>query len=80
MGRLDRLRRRLLTLPAEMDFREVDAVLKGDGYRLDRVDGSHHQYTKPAGETRTVSSHKSTVQRYQLRQIADKIRQPGEGA
>lgn len=78
MGRLDRLRQRLLTLPAEMDFREVDAVLKGDGYRLDRADDSHRQYTKPGWETQTLSSHKGKVQRYQLRQIADKIRQPGE--
>jgi predicted RNA binding protein YcfA (HicA-like mRNA interferase family) len=30
-----------------MNFREIERKIKADGWTLDRIDGSHHQYEHP---------------------------------
>jgi len=42
-----------------MTFREVDKILRKNGWKCIRINGSHHQYQKNnAGPTVTVPNHK----------------------
>ncbi|MCL1908327.1 MAG: type II toxin-antitoxin system HicA family toxin [Holophagaceae bacterium] len=43
-----------------MNFKELERIIKADGWSLDRVEGSHHQYrhpTKPGIATIPRHSH-----------------------
>ena len=54
MTQFDRLVARILARPPEAEFRDVRRLLEAYGWDLDRVRGSHAQFTKPGERTLSV--------------------------
>lgn len=75
MGKLEKLRRKLLARPVEMDFADVRLLLEADDWVLNRVTGSHHHFTKAGERTMTVSVHNGKVRQSAVNDIADRISQ-----
>ena len=61
-------------MPSEMRFAEVKAMLEQAGYRLVRVCGSHHYFTKAGEQPFSIPVHQGKVKPYYVRQVK-KIRQ-----
>lgn len=54
MGRKRKLLEKLLRLPPEMRYEEVETVLTSFGFQPVRSKGSHHQFRHPRGIMLTV--------------------------
>jgi predicted RNA binding protein YcfA (HicA-like mRNA interferase family) len=61
-------------MASEKRFSEVKAMLERAGYRLVRVHGSHHYFTKPGAEPFSIPVHNGKVKPYYVRQ-AEKVSQ-----
>ena len=73
MGRLEKLRQRLMTRPVEMDFADIRLLLETDGWTLARVTGSHHHFRKSGQRRITVSVHNGKVRKPSVQEIADRL-------
>jgi predicted RNA binding protein YcfA (HicA-like mRNA interferase family) len=63
-----------LILGAPLSFRELQQVLTGLGFSLERVAGSHHIYVHPAANRPiSIQPDGKEAKRYQLRQLRDMI-------
>ncbi len=60
-------------MPSETPFRDIEKLLKQAGYRLARVNGSHHIFTKPGRQPVSIPVHRGKVKPFYVRQI-EKLR------
>ena len=59
-----------------VSFRDLERLLVGLGFRLDRVSGSHHIYVHPTmGRPFPIQPDGKDAKRYQIRQLRGIIRQ-----
>jgi predicted RNA binding protein YcfA (HicA-like mRNA interferase family) len=56
-------------MTSEMRFSEVRKMLEAAGYRLVRVHGSHHYFTKPGEPPLSIPVHHGKVKPYYVRQV-----------
>jgi predicted RNA binding protein YcfA (HicA-like mRNA interferase family) len=56
-------------MPSETRFAEVKRTLEAAGYRLERIRGSHHVFTKAGASPVVVPVHHGKVKPYYVRQI-----------
>ena len=56
-------------MPSEMRFSEVRKMLEARGYRLTRIVGSHHIFTKAAARPVPIPVHKGKVKTAYVRLI-----------
>jgi predicted RNA binding protein YcfA (HicA-like mRNA interferase family) len=59
---------------SEKRFSEVKKRLEQAGYRLVRITGSHHYFTKPGVQPFSIPVHQGKVKPYYVREV-EKIRQ-----
>ncbi|MBN2293554.1 MAG: type II toxin-antitoxin system HicA family toxin [Pirellulales bacterium] len=52
-----------------MKFSAVQKMLEAKGYRLDRINGSHHVFTKPGVRSLPIPVHKGKVHPAYIRMI-----------
>lgn len=57
-------------MPGERRFAEVRSLLERAGYRLDRVNGSHHIFTKAGATLVSIPVHQGKVKPFYVRQVA----------
>ena len=72
MGRKEKLYQRILGLPKDLRFEELDKVLSSCGYTLERTRGSHAYYTKKNCNTLTIPR-KTPVKSYLIQQVLTEI-------
>lgn len=72
MSRKEKLYQRILNLPKDLRFEELDKVLIACGYSLDRTNGSHAVYTKINCNTLTIPR-VTPVKSYLIRQVLTEI-------
>jgi predicted RNA binding protein YcfA (HicA-like mRNA interferase family) len=72
LSRKDKLLQRLLSLPKDVRFDELERVLLWSGYTLDRTRGSHAIYIKTGHPTLTIPI-RSPVKSYLIKQVLDVI-------
>lgn len=72
MGKRERLKRDLLRgqFPVEADIEDVQALYEEAGWFLDRITGSHEQFTKLGERTEPIAVHGKKVGRAALRKLA----------
>jgi predicted RNA binding protein YcfA (HicA-like mRNA interferase family) len=68
LSRKEKLRQRLLSLPKDLRFEELEKILLWSGYGLDRNRGSHAIYFKAGHPTLTIPI-KSPVKSYLIKQV-----------
>lgn len=56
-------------MASEKPFSEVKNLLDRSGYRLVRISGSHHYFTKPGAEPFSIPVHHGKVKPYYVRQV-----------
>lgn len=56
-------------MPSEARFAEVKKRLERAGYRLNRITGSHHIFTKPGVEPINIPVHRGKVKPHYVRQV-----------
>jgi predicted RNA binding protein YcfA (HicA-like mRNA interferase family) len=63
-------------MPSERRFSDVKKMLEQAGYRLVRIAGSHHYFTKPGEQPFSIPVHQGKVKPYYVREV-EKICQGG---
>jgi predicted RNA binding protein YcfA (HicA-like mRNA interferase family) len=56
-------------MPHVERFAEVKKMLERAGYRLVRISGSHHYFTKPGKQPFSIPVHQGKVKPYYVRQV-----------
>ncbi len=56
-------------MSSESKFKDVKKQLESKGYYLDRINGSHHIFTKPGAPLFSIPVHNGKVKDYYVRQI-----------
>ncbi len=56
-------------MASEKPFSEVKKMLERAGYRLVRISGSHHYFTKLGAEPFSIPVHHGKVKPYYVRQV-----------
>ena len=56
-------------MSSEVRFAELKRMLERAGYRLERIRGSHHVFTKAGASPVVVPVHRGKVKHYYVRQI-----------
>jgi predicted RNA binding protein YcfA (HicA-like mRNA interferase family) len=56
-------------MPGERRFSEVQRMLEGAGFRLVRIRGSHHYFTRPGEPPISIPVHRGKVKPYYVRQV-----------
>lgn len=56
-----------------MKIREIQNILEHFGYRLARISGSHHIFTKESCDTITVPAHHQKVKKHYLTDIKERL-------
>lgn len=65
-----KLLEKLLACPANIRFSEAVAIAEAFGFRLDRVSGSHHIFTRPGiAELINLQKVSGRAKPYQLKQL-----------
>lgn len=77
MGNRKKLKRALLSgkIPIEASMDDVQALYEEAGWELDRITGSHHQFTKLNRRTEVVAAHGGTIQQAVLRKLAAALKE-----
>ncbi len=73
MSRKDKLIAKLLALPKDMSFSDVQKILEWHGYELNRVKGSHHMFTKTDFDPVVIPVHNKSVKIDYLKKIIKAI-------
>lgn len=60
-------------MPSEVRLAEVRRFLESHGYTLERISGSHHVFTRPAGPNVNFPVHSGRVQPVYIKQIKKKL-------
>lgn len=58
-----------LIMASEVRFNEVKKLLKKKGYKLTRISGSHHIFTKRGFQPISIPVHNRKVKSYYVKQI-----------
>jgi predicted RNA binding protein YcfA (HicA-like mRNA interferase family) len=58
-------------MASEMRFSEVRKMLEAKGYRLDRINGSHHIFVKPGVRHESIPVHHGKVKPHYVRQVEE---------
>ena len=70
----DKLLRKALSSPANLRFEESCALAKALGFRLSRINGSHHIFIHPAvRELLNLQDVAGKAKPYQVRQLLDLV-------
>jgi predicted RNA binding protein YcfA (HicA-like mRNA interferase family) len=70
----DKLLRKALSSPANLRFEEICVLAKAFGFRLSRINGSHHIFTHPAvRELLNLQDVAGKAKPYQIRQLLDLV-------
>ena len=56
-------------MASEKRFSDVKRMLEQAGYRLVRICGSHHYFTKPGEEPFSIPVHQGKVKPYYVREV-----------
>jgi predicted RNA binding protein YcfA (HicA-like mRNA interferase family) len=56
-------------MPSEVRFAEVRKMLEDSGYRLARISGSHHCFTKPGETLIVIPVHSGKVKCHYAREV-----------
>lgn len=56
-------------MPSEVRYSEVKRLLESHGWVLNRINGSHHVFTKPAGRSFSIPVHHGKVKFPYVREI-----------
>lgn len=56
-------------MPSEKRFSEVRQMLERAGFRLVRIQGSHHYFTRPGEQPISIPVHRGKVKPYYVRQV-----------
>jgi len=56
-------------MPSEKRFSEVQKMLERAGYRLVRINGSHHCFAKPGETLLSIPVHQGKVKPYYVREV-----------
>jgi predicted RNA binding protein YcfA (HicA-like mRNA interferase family) len=56
-------------MPSERRLSEVQEILEQAGYRLARIHGSHHYFTKPGEQPISIPVHHGKVKPFYVRQV-----------
>jgi predicted RNA binding protein YcfA (HicA-like mRNA interferase family) len=56
-------------MPGDVRFSEVKKRMEEAGYRLVRISGSHHYFTKPGEQPFSIPVHQGKVKPYYARQV-----------
>ncbi len=56
-------------MPSEVRFSAVRKMLEAKGYRLTRINGSHHVFTKPDARSVPIPVHKGMVKPAYVRMV-----------
>jgi predicted RNA binding protein YcfA (HicA-like mRNA interferase family) len=56
-------------MASEAPFAKVKKMLEDAGYRLNRVHGSHHIFTKPGTQPLSIPVHRKKVKPFYVRQV-----------
>lgn len=62
----------MLQMPKEMAYRDIVKVLEYEGWKLDRVKGSHHVFAKKE-ETIIVVMHHSLVKSVYVKRVIEML-------
>lgn len=75
MSRAEKLVDKLRRLPPEADFGDVRKVLETHGWKLDRIRGSHHHFTKPGANPPiiTLPVHDGVVKRFYVKRVLEHL-------
>ena len=74
MTKKQKLLRRALSGSKNLSFDDLTACAEAFGFRLDRINGSHHVYiNKAVGEMLTFQSVKGKAKPYQVKQLLQVI-------
>lgn len=73
MTRKGKRLRKLVENPRERSFREISTILNDLGYRLTRINGSHHIFEIDDQNWINVPVHNGMVKRCYVKMIAGKI-------
>lgn len=65
-------------MPSPARFAEVRKMLEAAGYRLVRVSGSHHIFTREGSPLVSIPVHKNKVKPFYVRQIEKLIAEENE--
>ncbi len=60
-------------MPSEVRFPLVRKMLEDAGWKLSRISGSHHHFTKPGSDLVSIPVHKNKVKPVYVQQIQKKI-------
>ena len=53
-----------------MNFKELENIIKADGWKLDRIEGSHHQYEHPIKKgITTIPKHSGDIPKYIVKSV-----------
>jgi predicted RNA binding protein YcfA (HicA-like mRNA interferase family) len=70
--------RKLLSLPVEMRYAEVNSVLVYLGFRLKNIKGSHFGYKNPVNQViLVIVAHNKLVKRIYLKEIITYVKKHG---
>lgn len=56
-------------MPSEVRFSEIEKLLEAKGYRLTRISGSHHVFTKAGARSVPIPVHKGKVKPAYVRMV-----------
>ena len=60
---------KLLKTPKETSFGAIHTILNNFGYKLDRINGSHHVYEKENAEPIVIPVHKNMIKKIYVKKI-----------
>lgn len=72
MSKKQKLYQRILSIPKDLRFEELQKVVLDCGYQLDHITGSHAIFTKPGCNPLTIVA-KTPVKSYLIKQVLDEI-------
>jgi predicted RNA binding protein YcfA (HicA-like mRNA interferase family) len=78
MVKSSKLFARLMASPQSMRFRDFQRVLEAFGFKLDRINGSHHNYRHPlATRPLSIQPKGNMAKPYQIDQFLDIVEEFG---
>ena len=60
-------------MPSDVRYAVIEKLYLNAGWRLDRVNGSHHVFKAPSGRTESVPVHNRRAKHVYLRKAEDAI-------
>jgi predicted RNA binding protein YcfA (HicA-like mRNA interferase family) len=76
---IEKLRRRLMSgpIPSNLPLEDLIALYESLGFTLDRIEGSHHMFTKPRERPKVVAVHHNRPSSGAVRELVKLLRKEG---